>query len=284
MTLPALSPIPRLPQSATLPSADLVPDQTDTITPPRGEGKTDDLGRPGDTDTDLTPRFPEISELARRVAEFGPGWQDRIKDFVRDTARAGVLVLVLILIGACGAEPVQGPAPDPEPVQVAPVPPAQVPATTPPPKTPAPAVPSRLKLPTTWVEVGGVRVPVGPILDTDLNRPCQLVGQADGSGLCVPTDTVRVEAATETAFIDIDCTVGAVKFSGRIEAWDGTRVWRYLAGTPQIPAGTAANAQRDPVTGQCRPARVIMAGGDWAFSSPPAPATLIYALVKRALD
>lgn len=49
-----------------------------------------------------------------------------------------------------------------------------------------------------------------------------------------------------------------------------------------FPDGTAAVAQRDPVTGQCVPARVVMSGG-WSFASS-APASLLYALIKRALD
>mgnify|MGYP000057594241 FL=1 len=279
MTLPVLPSIPRLPKSADLPSADLVP-TTDQIDPHVAD-KTDDLGpAPDGLDTDVLhyPRIADLSKsLARAVAEFEPGMAGRIKDFVATTARAGLLML-LILVMACGQGPVPV-GPDPVPAQpvIVPAAPAPVPATTPPKTQPAP-VPSRLRLPTTWVEVEGVRVPVGPILDTDLNRPCQLQALADGSALCVPTDTVRVEPTTETAFIDIDCTVGAVKLSGRIEAWDGARVWRYLAGTPQIPAGTAANAQRDPVTGQCKPARIIMAGGDWAFASVT---PLLYALIKR---
>ena len=258
MTLPALSPIPRMPRTATLPSADLVP-----TTDPHVVDKTDDLGpAPDGLDTDVLhyPRIADLSKsLARAVAEFEPGMAGRIKDFVATTARAGLLML-LILVMACGQGPVPV-GPDPVPAQpvIVPAAPAPVPATTPPKTQPAP-VPSRLRLPTTWVEVGGQRVPVGAFLDQDTGRPCQLQALADGSALCVPVDTGRVEAATETAFLDIDCTTPTAKLSGRIEAWDGTRVWRYLAGTPQIPAGTAANAQRDPVTGQCRPARVIMAG------------------------
>lgn len=280
MTLPVLPSIPRMPRTATLPSADLVP-TTDQIDPHVAD-KTDDLGpAPDGLDTDVL-HYPKISDLskslARAVAEFEPGLADRLSSYVRTTARAGLL-LIMILLG-CGQGPVPLP-PDPEPVQVPAMPPAQVPATTPPPKATTPAVPSRLKLPTVWVEVDGVKIHVGPLLDTDTGRPCQLQALADGSALCVPTDTGRVEAATETAFLDIDCTTPTAKLSGRIEAFDGARVWRYLAGTPQIPAGTAANAQRDPVTGQCKPARVIMAGGDWAFTSVPTPAQLLYALIKR---
>ena len=46
-------------------------------------------------------------------------------------------------------------------------------------------------------------------------------------GCACPLDTVRAEPATETAFIDIDCTVGAVKVPSvaRADLFDGARVW-----------------------------------------------------------
>lgn len=172
-----------------------------------------------------------------------------------------ILPLFLLLTLACGKDlplpevpPLTMTTPDPEPV---PTPLKVQPMPTP--------MPSRLALPAAMAQIGGVAVPVGPLHDTVTGRSCYLTDQ----GLCVPTDTVRVEPATETAFIDIDCTVGAVKVPSvaRADLFDGARVWTLLTGMPQIPSGTAASAQRDPVTGQCRPARVIMAGGDWAFAS-----------------
>ena len=283
MTLPVLPSIPRLPKSADLPSADLVP-TTDQIDPHVAD-KTDDLGpAPDGLDTDVLhyPRIADLSKsLARAVAEFEPGMAGRIKDFVATTARAGLLML-LILVMACGQGPVPV-GPDPVPAQpvIVPAAPAPVPATTPPKTQPAP-VPSRLRLPTTWVEVGGQRVPVGPYLDQDTGRPCQLQAQADGSALCVPTDVVKIEAQTQTGYLDIDCTVPVARTQGAIEAWDGARVWRSLMGQPAIPDGTATLATRDQA-GACKPARVIMAGG-WAFTAGPTPAQLVYALVKRALD
>ena len=180
-----------------------------------------------------------------------------------------ILPLCLLLTLACGpapALPEVPPAivttPDPDPVP------------TPPKVQPTPT-PSRLALPATTAQIGGVAVPVGPLHDTVTGRSCYLSDQ----GLCVPTDTVRVDP-TETAFIDIDCTVGAVKVPSvaRADLFDGARVWTLLTGMPQIPSGTAASAQRDPVTGQCRPARVIMAGGDWAFASWQV-ATVVWARV-----
>lgn len=127
-----------------------------------------------------------------------------------------ILPLFLLLTLACGKDPVlpevpplTTTVPDPDPV---PAPPKPVPT----------AMPSRLALPAAMTQIGGVAVPVGPLHDTVTGRSCYLTDQ----GLCVPTDTVRVEPATETAFIDIDCTVGAVKVPSvaRADLFDGARV------------------------------------------------------------
>lgn len=271
MTLPS---VPRVPTS-TLPSADLI-ETTDRIDTGRGETptETDDLGQPPTE----APRFPEISELARKIADFAPGMAGRIQDYVTTTARAGLL-MVLILLMACGQGPVQvGPDPGQAQPVIVPAAPAPVPAAAPP-KTPAP--PSRLKLPTVWVEVDGVKIHVGPLHDQDTGKDCTLQVLPTGDALCVPTDTVRVEPA-QTGYLDIDCTVPVARTQGAIEAFDGARVWRSLMGQPAIPDGTATIATRDQA-GACKPARVIMAGG-WAFTAGPTPAQLLYALVRRALD
>jgi len=179
---------------------------------------------------------------------------------------------ILPLLLACSHDP----APDlPETVPTVGTPPPVIQPQTPPPDM-ALATPSRLLLPAALATVQGQAVPVGPLHDSLTGRACYL----SETGLCVPVDTVRINPQTETAFVDVDCQRGAVRMPSvpTADLFDGTRVWTLITGLPSIPDGTAGVAQRDPATGACKPARVVMAGG-WGFAAPQIAAT-VWAMVK----